>query len=74
MGFEDVVTAIISAVIAFVVPTALKQFWPEPEQVDALPWLKWCVAGFVGGALGGIVSWIQIKFELAINVDVGVCL
>jgi hypothetical protein len=53
---EEIITAVISAVIAFIVPTVLKQFWPEPEQVDSLPWLKWCVAGFVGGALGGIAS------------------
>ena len=53
---EDIIIAVVSAVIAFVVPAALKQFWPEPQQVDSLPWLKWCVAGFVGGALGGIAS------------------
>ena len=56
---EEIIIAIISAVIAFVVPTVLKQFWPEPEQVDSLPWLKWCVAGFVGGALGGIASGLM---------------
>jgi hypothetical protein len=56
MGIDEIIKAIISAIIAFTVPIALKQFWPETEQVDSLPWFKWCVAGLVGGALGGIAG------------------
>lgn len=55
---EDIIKAIVSAAIGFLVPAALKQFWPEPEPEDSLPWFKWCVAGFIGGALGGLVSGI----------------
>jgi hypothetical protein len=53
---EDIIKAIIGAIIGVVVPAALKQFLPEPKQETSLPWFKWCVAGFVGGALGGLAS------------------
>ncbi len=56
MNFDDVLKSIISAVIALVVPAALKGFLPEGEKDSTLPWLKWLVAGFVGGALGGLAS------------------
>jgi len=70
MGIDEIIKAIISAIIAFTVPTALKQFWPETEQVDSLPWFKWCVAGFVGGALGGSLAepwnwWKQVATGLS---------
>src|SRR3990172_4753049 len=55
---EDIIKAIVGAIIGFVVPAALKQFWPEPEPEESLPWFKWCIAGFVGGALGGLASGI----------------
>jgi hypothetical protein len=55
---EDILKMIVSAVIGVVVPAALKQFLPEPKPVTSLPWFKWCVAGFVGGALGGLGSGI----------------
>ncbi|MBI2909439.1 MAG: hypothetical protein HYX92_17475 [Chloroflexi bacterium] len=56
MTSEQIIQALISAGIGFIVPAALKQFWPEAEAEDSLPWLKWCIAGFVGGALGGLAS------------------
>jgi hypothetical protein len=58
-GEEDmdrILKAIVSAAVGYLVPVILKQFLPEPEKVESLPWLKWIVAGFVGGALGSIVS------------------
>lgn len=53
---DDILKAVISAVISIAVPALLKQILPEPEKVDELPVLKWIVAGFVGGTIGGIVS------------------
>lgn len=53
---DDMIQAIVSAVIAYVVPVILKQFLPPAKVQDSLPVLPWCVAGFVGGALGGIAS------------------
>lgn len=52
----DIVNAIVSAVIAYVVPAALKGLLPPAKIQENLPVLPWCVAGFVGGALGGIAS------------------
>jgi len=56
MGIPEIIKTIVSAIVAIVVPAVLKQFWPEPTQDVTLPGFKWCVAGFVGGALGGIAS------------------
>ena len=56
MGADEIIKAIISAIIAIVVPAALKNFWPATTQETSLPWLKWSVAGLVGGALGGAMS------------------
>ena len=56
MGINEILKTVISAVIAVVVPAALKQFLPEAKREETLPWFQWCVAGFVGGALGGIAS------------------
>jgi hypothetical protein len=56
MGIDEIIKAVISAVIAIVVPSVLKQFLPKITTDKTLPWFKWCVAGFVGGALGGIAS------------------
>ncbi|RLD06052.1 MAG: hypothetical protein DRI56_08645 [Chloroflexota bacterium] len=56
---EQIIKSVVSAIIAFVIPTALKKFWPETEKVEKLPWLKWCIAGFIGGALGGIGSGLM---------------
>lgn len=58
MNAEELVTTIVSAAIAVIVPSAIKQFWPEPEPSDSVPWLTWAVGGFVGGALGGLLSGI----------------
>lgn len=59
MTQEDIIKWVASAIIGFVVPAALKVFWPkEPDSVESLPWFAWCVAGFVGGALGGLASGI----------------
>jgi len=54
----EIIKAVIGAVVGVVVPAALKQFLPEPKEETSLPWFKWCVAGFVGGALGGLASGI----------------
>jgi hypothetical protein len=56
MTIEDVIKAIVSAIIGFVVPSALKQFFPVIRPRDTMPWLEWCIAGFIGGALGGFAS------------------
>jgi hypothetical protein len=56
MDPDEMVTAIVSAAIAVIVPSALKQFWPEAEPTESVPWFSWLVAGFVGGALGGAAS------------------
>ncbi|MEA3408623.1 MAG: hypothetical protein U9R48_11210 [Chloroflexota bacterium] len=56
MDFDAVVKAVVSAVVAFTVPKALNQFWPVEEEVESLPWLKWCMASAVGGLLGGSIN------------------
>lgn len=56
MGLDEIVKAVISAAVAVIVPSAIKQFWPEPEPSDSAPVFTWAVAGFIGGALGGLVS------------------
>ncbi len=53
---DQILKSVISAIIAFAIPAALKKFWPDVEKVKKLPWQKWCIAGFIGGALGGIGS------------------
>lgn len=58
MWIDEIIKAVISGVVAMVVPSVLKQFWPETTQDETAPWFKWCVAGFVGGALGGIASGV----------------
>jgi hypothetical protein len=58
MQSAEIIKTIIAAVISFVVPAALKQFWPKPKRDVSLPSFKWCVAGFAGGALGGLASGI----------------
>lgn len=54
MSIEEILKAVISAAIAFIVPKILQV--REPEPVDTLPWFKWCVAGLVGGVLGAVAS------------------
>lgn len=57
MTINEIIKAVISGVIAFTVPVFLKKLLPEPEKVTTLPWLKWCVAGFIGGVLGAVASF-----------------
>lgn len=56
MGGEEIIKALIGAVIAYSVPKAFDSMIARLETTTVLPWLKWCVAGFMGGALGGFVS------------------
>lgn len=56
MNAGDILQTLISAAIGYGVPKALDSFINPPTRISVLPWLKWCMAGFVGGALGGFVS------------------
>ena len=57
---DDILKAVVSAVIAYIVPRALgdigKTFTPADRSQRTLPWVQWVVASFIGGALGGAFS------------------
>ena len=57
---NEITKAIISAVIAYVIPRALggigKTFTPAGSTKRDLPWVQWLIASFIGGALGGTFS------------------
>lgn len=55
---EEIIKAGVSGILAVAVPSAIKQFLPEPNLSEDFPWLPWSVAGLVGGALGGIASGV----------------
>ena len=61
MDPNEIVTAIVSAAIAAIVPSVLKQFWPEVEPTEAVPLFSWSVAGLVGGALGIVIGAPLLK-------------
>lgn len=62
MTFEEILAAVGSAVIAFIVPRILKQAEKEILADDAVPWLGWSLAGLIGGAVGGIGSGVLAWF------------
>ncbi|OQY29022.1 MAG: hypothetical protein B6243_11585 [Anaerolineaceae bacterium 4572_5.2] len=57
---DEITKAIVSAVIAYVIPRALggvgKTFTPAGSAKRDLPWVQWIIASFIGGALGGAFS------------------
>ena len=57
---DEISKAIVSAVIAYLVPRALggigKTFTPTGSRERTLPWVPWLIASFIGGALGGTFS------------------
>lgn len=55
---ETIIESIISVIIGIVTPQVLKNLLGDPDPVESLPWLKWSVANFVGGALSGVANLI----------------
>ncbi len=57
---DELTKAIISAVVAYIVPRALgnigETFKPAGGTDRTLPWVQWVIACFIGGALGGAFS------------------
>ncbi len=53
---NDILKMVISGILSVVIPAAAKQFFPAPKEETSLPWLRWCICGFIGGALGGLAS------------------
>ncbi|MBN1584683.1 MAG: hypothetical protein JXA89_28510 [Anaerolineae bacterium] len=56
MKTSDILQTIISAAIAYLVPEFLKDVLPRRARVTSLPWVEWCAAGLVGGALAGLIN------------------
>jgi hypothetical protein len=56
MTINDILKAVISAAIAYLVPSLLKKAEQGLDQKASLPWLRWIIFGALGGAAGGLVS------------------
>jgi hypothetical protein len=67
MTTEEILAAVGSAVIAFIVPRILKQAEKEILADDAVPWFGWVMAGLIGGAVGGIASGLLGMFALGLE-------
>jgi hypothetical protein len=67
MTFEEILAAVGSAVIAFIVPRILKQAEKEISLGGSVPWFGWSLAGLIGGAIGGFASGLLAVFGLGLE-------
>ncbi len=61
---EDILKAVVSAAIAYIVPRALAKAGKEISPDASLPWVSWSAAGLIGGAVGGFASGLLTMFAM----------
>ena len=57
MNTDDLTKELVKTAIGFFVPTVAKSILPPAVPRQTIPVMVWCVAGFVGGLIGGLCIW-----------------